>query len=127
MCLRIDESVKSLNKRIVWKVFDKSGPNGAIVSLFQGYVYPQIGVQVERSHDSDSPFYANSDGSRTGNEGLHFYLSKARALSEAKTWSNSFIARFEVDPADFMFADGEGAAMYERATRVGPYIKVRGK
>ena len=127
MCLEIDESVKSLNKRIVWKVFDKSGPNDATASLFQSYVYPRIGVQVERSHDSDSPFYTESDGSRIGREGLHFYLSKARALSEAKSWRDSFIARFEVDPADFMFSNGADEAMYERATRVGPYIRVRGK
>jgi hypothetical protein len=116
MCLTIDDSVTSLNKRIVWKVFDRSFGNG-ITSLYQGAVYPK-GKLVERS-----PGISNDNG--TGTHGLHFYLSKAIARRNAQGWHDSYIAKFAVDPKDFMFANVDGdKAMYQRATRVGSFIKV---
>lgn len=119
MCLTIDDSVKSLNKRTVWKIFDK--PDGKIVSLFQAAVYPK-GKLIERSRFSSSP-----RNGILGSEGLHFYLSKSQAKREAMNWHVSYIAKFEVDPKDFMFAgrdDSKGQAMYERAKRVGNFIRV---
>lgn len=118
MCLIIDYKVKSLNKRIVWKIFDKD--SGKIASLYRAELYPK-GKLVERSQGA-------SRDAHLGTHGLHFYLSKAKAAGHAKYWSNSYIAKFAVDPKDFMFADQNGTtAMYERATRIGNYIKVRGK
>lgn len=118
MCLDINDSIKSLNKRIVWKIFDKE--SGKITSLYRAASYPK-GKLVERSQG------IAREGDY-GVHGLHFYLSKAKALAAAKCWKNSYIAKFAVDPKDFMFADLNGhEAMYERATRIGNYIKVRGK
>jgi len=122
MCLQIDESVKSSRKRTVWKVFDKS--TGKIGSLIRGSYYPK-GKLIERSRITIT-VYRHCDGTLYGNEGLHFYSSKAIAVAEANTWLNSYVAKFAVDPADFMFASTDGRElMYERATRVGNYIKVR--
>jgi hypothetical protein len=119
----IDESVKSSNKRVVWKVFDRS-QGGKILSLYQAFEYPK-GKLIERSRDDDAPTYRRSDGDLIGSEGLHFYSSKAIAVAWAKGWPGSYIAKFAVDPADFMFASDDGSAlMYERATRVGNYIRV---
>jgi hypothetical protein len=122
----IDESVKSSNKRVVWKVFDRP-QGGKILSLYQSFEYPK-GKLIERSRDHDASSYRRSDGVLIGNEGLHFYSSKAIAVAVAKTWSDTYIAKFAVDPADFMFTSDDGnELMYERATRVGNYIRVRGK
>jgi hypothetical protein len=126
MSMRIDESVKSSNKRVVWKVFDRT-PDGKILSFYQSFEYPK-GKLIERSRDHDAPSYRRSDGDLIGSEGLHFYSSKAIAVARAKEWHVSYIAKFAVDPADFMFANKDGSElMYERATRVGNYIKVSGK
>jgi hypothetical protein len=119
MCLDIDDNVKSLNKRTVWKIFDQSGLDcGPIVSLYQGAVYPK-GKLTERSPGR----------AREGNfglHGLHFYLSKSAAKRHAACWHSAYIAKFSVDPKDFMFASKCGEeAMYERATRVGGYIRVK--
>lgn len=116
MCLEIDPKVTSLNKRVVWKVFDK--PDGKIVSLYMGATYPK-GKLVERS-----PGPASEGGQCS--YGLHFYLSKSRAKREARNWDDSYIAKFAVDPKDFMFVSVDGYEVtYERATRVGNFIKVR--
>jgi hypothetical protein len=122
--MRIDESVKSSNKRVVWKVFDRP-TGGKILSLFQAFEYPK-GKLIERSRNHDAPTRRRSDdGALLGDEGLHFYSSKAIAVAQAKPWSGSYIAKFAVDPADFMFASANGhELMYERATRVGNYIRV---
>jgi len=124
MCMAIDESVKSSNKRVVWKVFDIQ-QGGKILSLFQAFEYPK-GKLIERSRQRDVPTRRRSvDGVLLGAEGLHFYSSKAIAVAQAKLWSDSYIAKFAVDPADFMFASVDGKElMYERATRVGNYIRV---
>jgi hypothetical protein len=115
MCLTIDDSVTSLNKGTVWKVFDRQ--DGPIVSLFKQVVYPK-GKLIERSTG------AAREGN-TGHHGLHFFLSKRLAKREASTWHNSYIAKFKVNPTDFMFINPKKTeAMYERATRVGNYIKV---
>jgi hypothetical protein len=119
MCLIIDNRVKSLNKRTVWKIFDKQG--GKIVSLFMAAVYPK-GKLIERSRSRLSPRRGD-----IGEEGLHFYLSKSKAKREAAGWHGSYIAKFEVDPKDFMFAGtsiSKGEVMYERATRVGNFIRI---
>jgi hypothetical protein len=122
MCLEIDESVTSLNKRVVWKVFDKP-EGGEILSLFQSFKYPK-GKLIERSRRELGPTRRFS-GALFGNEGLHFYLTKAIAREEASCWGDSYIAKFAVDPSDFMYKSVDGReAMYERATRVGNYIKV---
>lgn len=124
MCMNIDESVKSSRKRIVWKVFDKD--TGRIGSLYRGFYYPK-GKLIERSRDLDAPTFRNRSGTLNGTEGLHFYSSKAAAVAVAKNFYLSYIARFAVDPADFMFASTDGKQlMYERATRVGSYIRVKG-
>jgi hypothetical protein len=124
--MRIDESVKSSNKRVVWKVFDRP-QGGKILSLFLSFEYPK-GKLIERSRNRDVPTRRSGDGVLLGAEGLHFYSSKAIAVAQAKTWPDSYIAKFAVNPADFMFASVDGnELMYERATRVGNYIKVRGK
>jgi hypothetical protein len=116
MCLLIDDNVKSLNKRTVWKIFDRA--EGYIGSLYMGAKYPK-GKMVERSIGPARDY-------DTGNHGLHFYLSKAIAKKEAAEWVGSYIAKFSVDPKDFMFASVDGReAMYERATRVGNYIRVK--
>lgn len=118
MCMIIDPEVKKLNKRVVWKIFDLV--DGKIVSLFQGATYRK-GKLVTRDAG-----VVNDDG--MGYHGLHFFRSKAKALREAKSWSYSYIAQFAVDPKDFLFASDDGnEAMYEKATRIGDYIKVRGK
>lgn len=118
MCLQIDDDVLSLNKRIVWKVFDRQ--QGKIASLYKGAEYPK-GKLVERSPGDPTQYGRDRAG-----HGLHFYLSKAIAKREAGYWDGSYIAKFAVDPSDFMFASTDGKeAMYERATRVGNYIKVR--
>jgi hypothetical protein len=128
--MTIDESVKSSRKRIVWKVFDKD--TGRIGSLYRGFYYPK-GKLIERSRDLDAPTFRNAPtpsniyGTLNGTEGLHFYSSKAAAVAVAKNFYLSYIARFAVDPADFMFASTDGKQlMYERATRVGSYIRVKG-
>jgi hypothetical protein len=113
MCLIIDDSIKSLKNRVVWKVFDK--PDGKIVSLFQAAVYPKGKLIVRDSGITREGDY--------GYHGLHFYRSKAGALAEAQTWYGAYIAKFAVDPADFMFANAN-EVMYEKATRVGNYIRV---
>ena len=125
MCMRIDESVKSSNKRVVWKVFDRpTGGSGKIVSLYRASKYPK-GKLIERSRITIT-VYRHCDGTLYGNEGLHFYSSKTIAVDQAKSGSYTYIAKFAVDPADFMFASTDGRElMYERATRVGNYIKVR--
>jgi hypothetical protein len=124
--MRIDESVKSSNKRVVWKIFDRP-LGGKILSLFQSFEYPK-GKLIERSRLYASATSRSIYGGLIGTEGLHFYSSKAIAVAEAKTWPDSYIAKFAVDPADFMFASLDGnELMYERATRVGNYIKARGK
>jgi hypothetical protein len=118
MCLDIDDSVKSLSKRTVWKIFDKA--SGKIASLYMAAPYPK-GKLVERS--SGEPRWGNA-----GEHGLHFFTSKAIAKRNAKVWSESYIAKFRVDPKDFMYANADKSeAMYARATRVGNYIKVVGK
>jgi hypothetical protein len=119
MCMDIDESVTSLNKRVVWKMFDRQG--GKIVSLFQGATYRK-GKLVERSPGETS--YTTGHG-RHGTKGLHFFVSKTIAKLQASTWPNSYIAKFVVSPKDFMFAStSREEAMYEKATRVGNYIRV---
>ena len=120
MCMEIDPTVKALNKRIVWKVFDQRGKRtGKIVSLFQSASYP-LGKRITRSRGScisDTGF---------GTRGLHFYLTKAAAAAEASDWTSTYIAEFKVNPADFMFASTCGKkVMYKSATRVGKYIRVR--
>jgi hypothetical protein len=127
MCMRIDESVKSSNKRVVWKVFDRpTGGSGKIVSLYRASKYPK-GKLIERSRDHGAPSH-REDRVLLGGEGLHFYSSKTIAVDQAKSGSYTYIAKFAVDPADFMFASDDGRElMYERATRVGNYIRVRGK
>lgn len=122
MCMRIDLSVESLNKRVVWKVFDKS--SGAIRSLFEYAEYPKRKLVVR----SEGPTYVIDDLYRGtfAHHGLYFYTSKAAALEEAKRWGGSYIAKFEVDPRDFLHASEDGdRATYERAKRVGNYIRVR--
>jgi hypothetical protein len=122
MCLQIDPTVKKLNKRVVWKVFDRgntagTGSSRLIVSLYRGASYPK-GKLVERSKGPST-----LDGA--GLHGLHFFLSKAQAKIEAEFWGHTYIAKFKVNPKDFMFINGRRTeAMYERATRVGNYIKV---
>jgi hypothetical protein len=124
--MRIDESVKSSNKRVVWKIFYRQ-LGGKILSLFQSFEYPK-GKLIERSRVYASAASRSIYGVLIGIEGLHFYSSKAIAVAQAKPWSERYIAKFAVDPADFMFASLDGnELMYERATRVGNYIKVRGK
>lgn len=119
MCLTIDPNVKSLNKRTVWKVFDKGGlSTGKIVSLYQGATYPK-GKLIERSRG------LTNDGNGNGIHGLHFYLNKTLAKQKASFWAGAYIAKFAVNPKDFLFASNDGEAMYERATRIGNFIKVR--
>ena len=115
MCLEIDPKVKKLRNHVVWKIFDLQ--DSKIVSLFLAATYRK-GKLITRDVG-----VTNENGS--GLHGLHFFRSKAKALREARSWPDSYIAKFAVDPADFMFASIDGnEAMYERATRVGPYIKV---
>lgn len=116
MCLEIDYSKKSLNKRIVWKVFGRQG--GKIVSLFQAAIYPK-GKLVNRNVGIPDDGYGYSG------HGLHFFTSKAFAKALANAWSHTYIAKFAVDPVDFMFASKDGKkAIYERATRIGNFIKM---
>lgn len=124
MSIVIDESVTSLSKRVVWKVFDKEGLNtrGRIASLFRAAIYPK-GKIIERSKGPTKYDVGRGLGSRS-EHGLYFYTSKAEALAAAKSWPCTYIAKFAVDPADFMFADGHGQAVYQRAARVGNYIRV---
>jgi hypothetical protein len=120
MCMIIDDSVMSSNKRTVWKVFDKSNGGTKIVSLYQQAVYPK-GKLVER--DAGAPRYNNR-----GTHGLHFFTTKSQAKRTASNWLDAYIAKFAVDPKDFMFAgrdENAGEAMYERATRVGNFIRVK--
>jgi hypothetical protein len=122
MCMRIDTSVTSLNKRTVWKVFDKQ-PEG-IVSLFMATKYPK-GKQVQRSA-GPAHFVADTDGSARSSHGLYFFTSKALATRMAERWPDSYIARFAVSSEDFMFTNKDlTEAVYARATRVGNYIRVR--
>jgi hypothetical protein len=117
MCLYINPEVKSMNKHIVWKVFDRQG--GKIVSLYMAATYPK-GRLIQRSGGSAVDEYG------TGEHGLHFYLSKAIAKKHAAEWPNSYIAKFAVVPKDFMYISvDKKEAMYERATRVGNYIRVK--
>jgi hypothetical protein len=46
MCMHIDPEIKSLNKRTVWKVFDRVEGN-RILSLFMAHSYPK-GKLIER-------------------------------------------------------------------------------
>jgi hypothetical protein len=124
MCLMIDKRIKSLSQRTVWKVFDQDICRGhkRVVSLFAGTEYPK-GKLVTRSEGPRSE--RNYRGDLIGTHGLHFYRTEAIARSVAKTWFNVYIAKCAVDPKDFMFASLDGReAMYERATRVGNFIKV---
>jgi hypothetical protein len=118
MCIDIDFA-KSLSKRTVWKVFDHQGLNsGPIVSLYRGASYPK-GEPVERS---PGPVLAKDGQSANG---LYFYVSKAIATREAKNFYCAYIAKFSVDPDDFLFASQCGkVAIYQRATRVGNYIRI---
>jgi hypothetical protein len=120
MCNAIALSVTSLNKRTVWKIFEKK--DGKIVSLFMGGVYPKNKL-IGRSQGATS--YINYEGELRTLAGLYFYLSKAAAKREAATWGDSYIAKFKVSPKDFLHAGSEDpVATYERATRVGNFIKV---
>jgi hypothetical protein len=121
--MTIDPKVKKLSKRVVWKVFDK--PIGSrIVSLFMGATYPK-GKLVERSPGNTSWTDSHRLIFRSAS-GLYFYLTKEIAEQEASTWSDSYIAKFKVSPKDFIFASDDGReAMYERATRVGNFIRVK--
>jgi len=116
--MNINPNVTSLNKRTVWKIFDREGDTtGKIVSLFQAASYP-LGKRITRS-----PGIANNGG--YGGHGLHFYVTKSLAKKHASFWMNAYIAKFKVNPKDFMFASVCGEeAMYESATRVGKYIRV---
>lgn len=115
MCFEIDTKAASLNKRIVWKVFDKQG--GKIVSLYEAATYPK-GKLVERS-------VGPTEHNGSAVHGLYFYLSKADAKREATEFPNVYIAKFTVSPKDFLFASACGrVATYERATRVGNFIRV---
>jgi hypothetical protein len=118
MCLEIDDNVKSLNKRTVWKVFDQNGLDfGPIVSLYQGASYPK-GKLIERSQG----IARHGD---YGHHGLHLYLKKSVAKRNAAGWNSAYIAKFSVDPDDFLFASQCGkVAIYQRATRVGNYIRI---
>ena len=118
MCLDIDPEIKTLKNRVVWKVFDKD--TGEIASLYRGAVYPK-GKLIERSPGLTTFEY---EGKVIGTHGLHFFRSKKLALAEARTWRNAYIAKFAVNPADFMFAN-RTEVMYESATRIGDFIKVR--
>jgi hypothetical protein len=120
MCNAIDPSVTSLNKRTVWKIFEKQ--DGKIVSLFMSDVYPKNKL-IGRSQGATS--YISYDGELRTLAGLYFYLSKAAAKREAARWYKSYIAKFKVSPEDFLHASYkyEPVATYERATRVGDFIK----
>ena len=118
MCLDIDPEIKTLKNRVVWKVFDKE--TGKIASLYKGAVYPK-GKLVERSPGPTT--MTVYEDTVVGTRGLHFFRSKALALAEARNWHNTYIAKFAVNPADFMFANST-EVMYERATRIGNFIKV---
>ena len=116
MCMIIDHSVTSLNKRTVWKVFQKE-TDGRIVSLYMGHPYP-LNKKIVRSRGR------TSDGSM-GTHGIHVYLNKKDALAEAINWQRSYIAKLRVQPSDFLFAGKDsdaGKAMYESATRIGTFI-----
>jgi len=116
MCLDINPEVKSLNKRTVWKVFDRQ--DNKIVSLYMSATYPK-GKLIQRSRGAAVEY-------GMGEHGLHFYLSKSIAKKRAAEWPNSYIAEFAVVPEDFMFISVDKTeAMYERATRVGNYIRVK--
>lgn len=115
MCLAVNPDVKSLSKRIVWKVFDK--PYGRIVSLFRECFYP-LGKLITRDQ-----VQAPSDGYLS--HGIHVYLSKRAARSEAAAWTGAYIAKLKVDPKDFLAADPDGqTAAYHAATRIGKFIPV---
>lgn len=119
MCMVIDPTIKSLNKRFVWKIFDKQ--NRKIISLYQAASYP-LGKRIFRSKGPT----INDWG--YGTNGLHFFLSKTIAKKYASRWGDSYIAKFKVDPKDFLFASHCGEeAMYESATRVGKYISIGNK
>ena len=119
MCLDIDPEIKTLKNRVVWKVFDKE--TGKIASLHRGAVYPK-GKLVERSPGPTT--MTMFEDIVVGTRGLHFFRSKALALAEARALQhNTYIAKFAVNPADFMFANST-EVMYERATRIGNFIKV---
>lgn len=100
MCLEINPDVKSLNKRIVWKVFDKL--DGKIVSLFQAATYPK-GKLVTRDAGT-----TNKDG--RGYHGLHFFVSKATAKREAQTCSGALTLEYRA--IAFTYCHG----IYERVT-----------
>jgi len=122
MCMTIDPKVKKLSKRVVWKVFDKPFGRRTIVSLFKGAKYPK-GKLVERSPGNTS--WTDFHRLLRSGSGLYFYLTKEIAEQEASKWPDSYIAKFKVSPKDFIFASDDGReAMYERATRVGNFIKV---
>jgi hypothetical protein len=117
MCLHIDDSAAPLTRRVVWKVFVRDTSDGPIVSAFRRATYPK-GKLIERSRGQKREDHR-------GLHGLHFITTKARALAYAKNWYYAYIAKFAVNPKDFMFVNAERTeAMYERATRIGPYIKV---
>lgn len=115
MCLLVDSQVKSLNKRIVWKIFDR--PEGKLVSLYHAAEYP-LNKTITRGC-IDPPLAGILE------HGLHFYLTKRAAMAEAKHWASAHIAKFSVDPKDFLAADVDGETVaYHKATRVGKYIRV---
>jgi hypothetical protein len=121
MCMTIDTAVTKLNKRIVWKVFDKE--SGKIASLYKGVKYPK-GELVERSRGPTTR--ANADGVAVSGAGLYFYRTRAIAKSEAARWYGAYIAKCRVSPKDFIAASCDvREVMYERAKRVGSYIRVK--
>jgi hypothetical protein len=116
MCLVIDFSIHSMKNRVVWKVFDRQ--EGRTVSLYQGAVYPKGKLVIRDAGNVHSHGH--------GSHGLHFFTSKSLAKRHAKLWADAYIAKFTVNPLDFMFANASGEeAMYEKATRVGNYIRVK--
>jgi hypothetical protein len=115
MCMMINPNVASLNKRVVWKVFDRQ--EGKIVSLYKAATYPK-GKRIKRDAG-----IVNDHG--YGEHGLHFFVTKARAIKEARDFPNTYVAKFKVSPKDFLYAGYDSEVMYERATRVGNFIKVK--
>lgn len=124
MCFIIDPTVTSLNKRVVWKVFQRQG--GVISSIYFEAIYPK-GVRVERSAGVTKapslPFGDRMQSSR----GLYVYTSKRAALGMAREWADTYIAKLSVHPAEFLHSDGGDVASYTSATRVGNFIKVTRK
>lgn len=122
MCFIIDPTVTSLNKRVVWKVFQRQ--DGVISSLFLKAIYPK-GVRVERSAGATKlPLPAQYGNRMHSSHGVYVYTSKRAALRMAREWDNTYIAKLSVYPAEFLHSDGGDVAAYTSATRVGNFIKV---